>query len=75
MHNYAGNHSFVVGIALDLMAKYGKRVKSQPNEVAPHPYTFMLDEIEGLERRFNGGKYPMVVTNLATEVRVHVSDP
>lgn len=75
MHNYAGNHTFVVGIALDLMAKYGQRVRSQPNEVAPHPYTFMLDEIEGLERRFDGGKYPMVVTNLATEVRVHVSDP
>ncbi len=50
-------------------------IKNNPDKTYPHVIRFWADEIEGAPRRFNAKKYPLVIMNQLSTVRVVNHDP
>ena len=50
-------------------------IKDNPDKTYPHVCRYWADEIEGVPRRFNAKKYPLVVMHQVSTVRVWNHDP
>jgi len=74
MFSYRNNNKYFIGM-VEACSRYYDMINKYPMRTYPHLVRFLMDDIELTPRRFNSRRYPLVIVNYLSDVRVYNNDP
>ena len=73
--NHPGNSSLFIGV-ISKFGKYDEEAKESPNEALPHPFRYLMENIDDQKTRgLDGAKFPAIIVNFLSKVWIVNNDP